>query len=135
MTQFMKQGLAVLCGGALGAVCRAEGNRAFMTAVGGEFPLGILCINMLGAFCMGVLLGGIARMKSDGGLYNAFLGTGVLGGFTTFSSFALDTMHLYESGHLIFALLNVGLNTVLCVGLAGLGWTMTAPREFREGRR
>jgi CrcB protein len=60
---------------------------------------------------------------------NAFLGTGFLGGFTTFSSFALDTVKLWQGGHMNFALLNIGLNAALCVALAGLGWIIAAPHE------
>lgn len=121
--------LAVMAGGALGALCRTAGDRAIMAAMGGEFPLGILCINMLGSFLMGLLTGLLARTSSGGPLASAFLGTGFLGGFTTFSSFALDTVRLFEGGHQLFALLNVGLNVTLCVLLAGLGWLASSRRE------
>lgn len=121
--------LAVALGGALGAVCRTAGDAAVMAAMGGEFPLGILCINMSGSFLMGLLTGALSRTASGGPLASAFLGTGVLGGFTTFSSFALDTVRLYENGHQLFALLDIGLNVVSCVLLAGLGWMLTARRE------
>ena len=77
--------------------------------------------------CMGLLMGLLARRNSA--LASAFVGTGFLGGFTTFSSFALDTVQLWREGHMAFALLNVGLNAVLCIGLAGLGWSITAPRR------
>ncbi|MBR3880938.1 MAG: fluoride efflux transporter CrcB [Mailhella sp.] len=122
--------LAVLAGGALGAVCRVEGNGAIMAAMGGHFPLGILCINMVGAFAMGLLMGFVSRMTENCGKWmSAFLGTGFLGGFTTFSSFALDTVDLYSQGHPFFSLLNIVLNTLLCVLLAGLGWNLASSRE------
>ena len=124
--------LPVLLGGALGALCRVHGSGAIMAAMGGHFPLGILCVNMAGSFVMGLLMGTLARMGKGcpaAPWLNAFLGTGFLGGFTTFSSFALDTVRLCESGHLNFALLNIGLNTALCVALAGFGWLLTAPHE------
>jgi CrcB protein len=127
--------LPVLLGGALGALCRVHGNSAVMAAMGGHFPLGILCINMAGSFVMGLLMGLLSRMRQGcpaAPWLNAFLGTGFLGGFTTFSSFALDTVKLWQGGHMNFALLNIGLNAALCVALAGLGWIIAAPHEERS---
>jgi len=127
--------LPVLLGGALGALCRVHADGAVMAAMGGHFPLGILCVNMAGSFVMGLLMGTLSRMGSDSAAapwLNAFLGTGFLGGFTTFSSFALDSVRLWQGGHMNFALLNIGLNAALCVALAGLGWLLTAPREVEE---
>lgn len=137
--------LPVMLGGALGAICRVKGDSAIMAAMGGHFPLGILCINMTGSFLMGLLMGVLSHLKErlpapegDTSLsfreevaawLGAFFGTGFLGGFTTFSSFALDTVRLWQIGHTNFALLNIGLNAVLCIALAGLGWMLTAHGE------
>jgi len=124
--------LPVLLGGALGAICRVCSDSAIMAAMGGHFPLGILCVNMAGSFVMGLLMGLLARMGAESSFapwLNAFVGTGFLGGFTTFSSFALDTVHLWLGRHELFALLNIGLNVALCIVLAGAGWMLTAPRE------
>ncbi len=132
MTQFAKQVVAVLCGGALGAVCRVEAGRAVMSLVGGTFPLGILCVNMLGSFLLGLLMGTASRVKHGYPTATAFLATGFFGGFTTFSSFALDTVMLWSADHAVFAVLNVGLNAALCMGLAGLGWTLAAPRAEKK---
>ena len=93
--------LPVLLGGALGALCRFHGNAAIMAEMGGHFPLGILCINMAGSFIMGLLMGTLARMGQNcpaAPWLNAFLGTGFLGGFTTFSTFA-DDMFLMAKGN------------------------------------
>lgn len=123
---------SVMLGGALGAVCRVLSDQAVAAAMGGHFPLGILCINMAGSFAMG-LLSGVLSGRVGGKLAQAFLGTGFLGGFTTFSSFALDTVRLWEGGHQAFSLLNIGLNAVLCVGLAASGWKLArAAREKGE---
>lgn len=132
MTQFAKQVVAVLCGGALGAVCRVEAGRAVMSLVGGTSPLGILCVNMLGSFLLGLLMGTASRVKHGYPTATAFLATGFFGGFTTFSSFALDTVMLWSADHAVFAVLNVGLNAALCMGLAGLGWTLAAPRAEKK---
>ena len=113
--------IAVLMGGAAGAVCRVEGNRLIMEMAGGLFPLGILIINIAGSLFMGVLLGTLAR-RGGSELWNALLGTGFLGGFTTFSSFALDTVYLWEAGKEVFFFLNVVLNTGLGILAACLGW-------------
>ena len=124
--------LPVLIGGALGALCRIHSDSAIMAAMGGHFPLGILCVNMAGSFLMGLLMGAIARTGAGRACtpwLNAFVGTGFLGGFTTFSSFALDTVRLYQQGHMNFALLNIGLNVGLCIALAGIGWTILAPKN------
>lgn len=137
--------LSVMLGGALGAVCRVKSDSAIMAAMGGHFPLGILCINMAGSFLMGLLVGALSHLEESlpapegdtalsvreevGAWLGAFFGTGFLGGFTTFSSFALDTVRLWQEGHTNFALLNIGLNAVLCIALAGLGWMLTARRK------
>ena len=134
MKENVLRSVAVLIGGALGAVCRVEGNAAIMASMGGQFPLGILCINMGGSFVMGLLMACLSRIADDEdrGRLNAFLCTGFLGGFTTFSSFALDTVNLYTHGHLFFSLLNVVLNAVLCVTLAGLGWMLGSRGQEQE---
>ncbi len=132
MTQFVKQVAAVCVGGALGAVCRVELSRLVMTGMGVIFPLGILCVNMTGSFLLGLLLGVASRVKHGYPTTVAFLSTGFFGGFTTFSSFALDTALLWGADHAMFAVLNVGLNAALCIGLAGLGWTLGAPRAEKK---
>lgn len=132
MTQFAKQVVAVLCGGALGAVCRVKISWTVMNVSGVLFPLGILCVNMIGSFLLGLLMGTASRVKHGYPTATAFLATGFFGGFTTFSSFALDTVTLWGTDHAFFALLNVGLNTALCVLLAGLGWTLGAPRREKR---
>ena len=139
--------LPVMLGGALGALCRVKADAAISTAMGGHFPLGILCVNMAGSLLMGLLMGGLARLEDgvpvpegedvrsaaeeSAAWLGAFFGTGFLGGFTTFSSFALDTVRLWQEGHAAFSLLNIGLNAALCIGLAGLGWMIAAPKERR----
>ncbi|WP_295637864.1 CrcB family protein [uncultured Mailhella sp.] len=132
MTQFAKQTMAVLFGGALGAVCRVKISWTVMKVSGLLFPLGILCVNMTGSFLLGILMGVASRVKHGYPTATAFLATGFFGGFTTFSSFALDTVMLWGADHALFALLNVGLNTALCVALAGLGWMIGAPRGARR---
>ncbi len=121
--------MAVLTGGAAGAISRLGLDAAVVRVTGSGFPYGILLINILGAFLMGLLQGRIAWSgKPHTVMYN-LLGTGFLGGFTTFSTFALDTFSLWEKGNLQAALANIALNTVLCVVAAGLGYGMMATRS------
>ncbi|MCH5277174.1 MAG: CrcB family protein [Desulfovibrionaceae bacterium] len=119
---------AVMLGGAAGAVCRFSGNSAITALAGGAFPLGILLINVAGGFLMGLLQGAIARSGRPHALLYSLLGTGFLGGFTTFSSFALDTARLYASGNALSAALNIMLNACLAIMAAGLGFGICARR-------
>ena len=123
MTYAIRQVLAVLCGGALGAVCRVEIGDMVTQMAGAVLPVGILCVNMAGSLLLGMLMGAASRAVSGYPTATAFFATGFCGAFTTFSSFALDTVLLWKADHALFALLNVGLNGVLCIALAALGWT------------
>ena len=84
---YIENTIAVLCGGAAGAVCRFKLNAAIMSGLTMTFPLGILCINVLGGFLMGLLQGAMKRSGKPFTVGYSLLGTGFLGGFTTFSTF------------------------------------------------
>lgn len=120
--------MAVLCGGGAGAVSRFLMNGAITAAVPSIFPYGILIINVLGGFIMGLLQGCIARSGHPHTAVYSLLGTGFLGGFTTFSHFSLNCLDLSASGHLGLAAVNVIVNTVFCVVAAGVGYTLTGSR-------
>lgn len=93
--------LQVAAGGALGASGRYLVNVGAMRLLGPGFPWGTVLVNILGSFLMGVLVVVLARR---GGMHLApFLMTGVLGGFTTFSAFSLDTSVLWERGEILLA--------------------------------
>lgn len=113
--------LAVAVGGAAGALCRAAGSRFVTAAAGGAFPLGILLVNGVGSLLMGLLLG-LAARRGGGELWLALLGTGFLGGFTTFSSLALDSVRLWQTAGTGLAVLNIVLNAGLGMAAACLGW-------------
>jgi len=93
-------------------------------AVGGrlgpEFPWGTLVINVTGAFVLG-LLTGLADHRGVPGAVLTVVGTGLLGAFTTFSTFAFDTVGLAERGRPGGAAANVGASLVLGLGAAALG--------------
>lgn len=93
---------AVLCvisaGGVLGAVARYEAALAWPTRQA-HFPWTTLAVNVLGCALIGVLLVLVNSVFSGRRLLRPFLGTGVLGGFTTFSTYAVDIQRLIATGH------------------------------------
>ena len=114
--------LLVMLGGALGSGARHLTGRATLAAFGPDFPAGTLSVNIVGGLLMGLLAGVLSR---NGGNepWRLLLGVGVLGGFTTFSSFSLDVVTLVERGQpgiaLGYLLLSVvGSIAALVAGLA-----------------
>lgn len=87
----------VMAGGALGAGARHLVGRATIAAFGPGWPWGTLTVNLVGGLAMGVLAGTLAR-GTAGEPWRLLLGVGVLGGFTTFSAFSLDTVTMIERG-------------------------------------
>ncbi|SLN67819.1 fluoride efflux transporter CrcB [Roseisalinus antarcticus] len=113
--------LQVAVGGALGAAARYLTGVGVTRAFGfGGFPLGVLTVNILGSFLMGALFLLLARRGLTH--LNPFLMTGVLGGFTTFSAFSLETITLWDRGQPAQAALYVVLSVTLSLAalLAGM---------------
>ncbi len=115
--------LLVMAGGAVGAGARHLVNRGTLSAFGPGWPWGTLTVNLLGGLLMGLLVGVLARAAAGGDNWRLLLGTGVLGGFTTFSAFALDTVGMVQRGDLAsalgYVLLSVaGAIVALFLGLA-----------------
>ena len=88
--------LWVALGGAIGSMARYGVNVASARLIGGSFPWHTLTVNVLGCFIMGVIVELLALRLNAGNDLRAFLTTGILGGFTTFSAFALDFALLVE---------------------------------------
>lgn len=108
--------LLVIIGGALGSLARYQFGRLSMQILGGGWPWGTLGVNITGGLLMGVLAGWLARFGAEGSeQMRLLLGIGVLGGFTTFSSFSLEMMLMIERGQWIAALLYALLSVVLSV--------------------
>ncbi|WP_061936435.1 fluoride efflux transporter CrcB [Aureimonas sp. AU22] len=108
----------VALGGALGSVARYGMAVAAGRWFGTGFPFATLFVNVTGSFAMGVLIELIARHFSTLPEVRLFLAVGVLGGYTTFSSFSLDAIALWEGGQQAVAILYILLSVV--VGLAAL---------------
>lgn len=106
----------VAFGGAIGAVLRFLSGIAVLRLTGpSDFPLAILCVNVLGSFLMGVFVVTAAHRGLTH--LSPFVMTGLLGGFTTFSAFSLETVTLMERGDFTMA----GLYVILSVGLSVFG--------------
>jgi len=88
--------LVIALGGAIGAVARYGAGVAATRAFGPNFPYGTLGVNIIGCFAMGLLIGLFAMKEPVDPALKLFLTTGILGGFTTFSAFSLETIMLYE---------------------------------------
>lgn len=94
----MKDLLVVAAGGATGAVARYLVYVLAGQLLGTNFPFGTLIVNVVGSLCMGILVEGMALAWSINAETRLFLVVGVLGAFTTFSTFSLDVAVLYERG-------------------------------------
>lgn len=118
---------SIAVGGAIGSIARYLVSSQITHAVGSGFPWGILIVNILGCFTMGVIAELAALTWNMSPEMRAFLTTGVLGGFTTFSAFALDTAVLTERGDLTGAALYVTASVGLSVAalFAGLAMVRT----------
>ena len=117
--------LAIAVGGALGAVARHYVAAQVGHLLGHGFPFGTLAVNVLGSFIMGVLVEMMALAWSPSLELRAFMTVGVLGAFTTFSTFSLDFAVLFERGALASSFAYVLASVVLSVGalFAGLAAT------------
>ncbi len=108
--------LAVSLLGGVGAVSRFLLDAAVATRLGRAFPFGTLAVNLSGAFALGVLVG----VAVSDGTYR-LLGVGLIGAYTTFSTWALESHRLGEEGELRLGALNFAVSIVLGVTVAWLG--------------
>src|SRR3990172_2069044 len=117
----MTQALAVAVGGALGSLLRFWMSTGIYALLGRGFPYGTLAVNVLGCLLMGFLFVLFLDRFSTNGVLRAGMLIGVLGGFTTFSAFSMETINLIEEGAQLKAVLNIFLNVLACLGATWLG--------------
>lgn len=113
--------LAIGLGGAVGACLRYACNEVALNVFGKSFPFGTLLVNILGSFVLGLLYALLSTGTLSATPWRALVAIGLIGAFTTFSTFSLDTVLLLQQGAVLKALLNVFLNVLLCLTLAWLG--------------
>lgn len=122
--------LWVAAGGALGSVARYFVNVAAGRLAGPDFPWGTLTVNIVGSFVMGFLIALMALKVQVSQEMRAFLTTGILGGFTTFSAFSLDFATLVERREAglaaLYVLGSVGLSLVAIFAGLKLGRALFA---------
>ena len=117
--------LAVGAGGALGAVCR-YGMSLLPVLQRGAFPLPTLLTNLLGAILIGLVVGAGQRWANLSPTLLLFLRVGVCGGFTTFSTFSLESLVLLEDGRPVLFGGYVLLSVTLCLAGVWLGQHLIA---------
>lgn len=97
----------VMLGGAVGAGARHLTGRAALALWGPAFPWGTLIVNLVGGLAMGLLAGWLAARTSGDEALRTLLGVGLLGGYTTFSAFSLETVTMLQRGDYAVALLYI----------------------------
>jgi len=116
--------IAVASGGAIGATLRmlinGTVNKYFVNAL----PLGTLMVNLLGSFLIGAIFAYFHLNTSLSPHLKTFMVTGILGALTTYSTFALESFFLLESGDYVHAFVNMALNLFGTIFLAGLGYLL-----------
>lgn len=120
----MQAYLVVFLGAGLGGALRHGVNAAALALFGPGFPLGTLCVNVVGSFAMGMLAEGFSLRLDPGLPWRLFLTTGILGGFTTFSAFSLDAALMFERGSHWAAAAYVLLSVVLSIGALFAGMVL-----------
>jgi CrcB protein len=118
----MNQLIAVALGGSLGSVLRFLVSTGTYQWLGRGFPYGTLAVNVIGSFLIGLLAEALILQRIAFALeYRAGILVGIMGGFTTFSSFSLETIYLIEQGSFTKAALNVSISLAACLLAVWLG--------------
>jgi CrcB protein len=112
--------LYIGCGGALGTLLRYGVSISVARLTGGTFPWGTMCVNLIGAFIIG-FLSALFEITAVSPNLKSFALIGILGGFTTFSSYTLETVNLLRDGELRLALSNILVSNIAGIVLVLLG--------------
>ncbi|MCB1381541.1 MAG: fluoride efflux transporter CrcB [Notoacmeibacter sp.] len=120
--------LLVALGGGIGAALRHLTGMATLRLFGPGFPIGTMTVNIVGSFVMGLFVAWLARKSGVAPELRLFFATGLLGGFTTFSSFSLDVSVLYERGDIAQAAAYVAASVILSI--AALFFGLWVARSF-----
>lgn len=104
----------IALGGALGACCRYAIFEIVISSLGNDFPYAALVVNVIGSCLIGSLFAVFNMSTIDSGALRVFWVSGFLGALTTFSTFSMDNVLLFEQGSYVTALLNVIISVTLC---------------------
>ena len=116
--------MLVLVGGGVGSLLRYGVSGVFSKA-GSGFPLGTLLVNLTGSFLIGLFWGVSEKAVFGHPNWKTFIFAGVLGGFTTFSAYNLETFNLLRDGRTMFAMANIILSNILGIALVILGFLVS----------
>jgi len=111
----------IAIGGAIGALLRYTLSGVAYKYLGSGFPWGTLCVNLIGAFAIGILWG-LSEKTTISSDFRTFAFIGILGSFTTFSTYGLETFNLFRDGEIKLALANVLVTNVLGIALVISGF-------------
>jgi len=114
----------IALGGAAGAVLRYLVSGFALTFMGSGFPWGTLCVNLIGSFAIGLLAGIFESVVVSANL-KIFLFVGLLGAFTTFSTFSLENAKLLQDGQWLYMFINVTASCILGLLLVFAGLTIS----------
>ncbi len=119
----MQATFLIFVGAGVGGVLRHGVNVGCARFCGVAFPWGTLTVNVVGSLAMGLIVGWLAARAGEGWseALRLFLTTGILGGFTTFSAFSLDSVLLWERGQLGLALAYIGASVAGSIAALALG--------------
>ncbi len=120
----MTQTLSIAAGGAIGALLRFWVSTGVYQLLGRGFPYGTLAVNVIGSLIMGLLYVLMLERMTVGPELRGALLVGLLGAFTTFSTFSIETLNLVEQADYLKALLNVLLSVLACLVAAWVGVTL-----------
>jgi len=114
--------LAIGSGGFIGAVSRAYLNGLISSKLPHDLPFGTLGVNLIGSFIMGLLVSYFVYSTAFSVHAKSFMTTGILGGLTTYSTFAIESFLMLQAGSITLALINMSLNLFGTILMAGSGF-------------
>jgi CrcB protein len=117
--------VGLLVAGGVGSVLRYLVDRTVQSRVGSDVPLGILVVNLSGALALGFLVG-VGLHHGISATWLTVLGTGLIGAYTTFSTFAFDSVRLAEADQWGMAAANMAVSVALGIGAAAAGLALAS---------